>query len=256
MAEADIAYVATAGAAGLALALSAWAARLRGRLATRHREVESELASARIALADRDGALAAFEDVRLALNPDGQTRRLGAPAAWEAIVRDLAVTGEPEPDPSLIVLDAVRVAAGPRLDALIDRGEPFDVVIEGASGAWAVEGRSAAGAAWLRLARLGLVGTATESGLGLLADSYPAPTWITDAAGRLAWANRAWLTEMKAESLDAEHGPTPWWPRPAAPTSARRGSAGPPVAAGGGRGGSSPSRSKAGPGLCWPSPWT
>ena len=203
MAEADIAYVATAGAAGLALALSAWAARLRGRLATRHREVESELASARIALADRDGALAAFEDVRLALNPDGQTRRLGAPAAWEAIVRDLAVTGEPEPDPSLIVLDAVRVAAGPRLDALIDRGEPFDVVIEGASGAWAVEGRSAAGAAWLRLARLGLVGTATESGLGLLADSYPAPTWITDAAGRLAWANRAWLTEMKAESLDA-----------------------------------------------------
>ena len=43
MAEADIAYVATAGAAGLALALSAWAARLRGRLATRHRLAEADL---------------------------------------------------------------------------------------------------------------------------------------------------------------------------------------------------------------------
>lgn len=203
MAEADIAYVATAGAAGLALALSAWAARLRGRLAARHRAAEDELAAACIALADCNGALAAFEDVRLALNPDGQTRKLGATAAWDALLRDLAGAGEPETDPALTVLDAVRAAAGPRLDALIDRGEAFDTVIEGADGAWAVEGRSAAGAAWLKLARLGLVGTATESGLGLLADSYPAPTWITDAAGRLAWANKAWLTEMKAESLDA-----------------------------------------------------
>ena len=69
--------------------------------------------------------------------------------------------------------------------ALIDQGEAFDAVLEGSGGAWSVEGRSSAGAAWLRLSRLGLVGTATESGLGLLADSYPAPTWITDAAGRL-----------------------------------------------------------------------
>ncbi|HWQ86793.1 PAS domain-containing sensor histidine kinase [Brevundimonas sp.] len=203
MAEADIAYVATAGAAGLALALSAWAARLRRRLAIRHRLVESELALARADLADCDGALAAFEDIRLALAPDGRTRRLGAAAAWETVVRDLAADGEEPGDPALVVLDAVREAAGPRLDALIDQGEAFDAVLEGAAGAWSVEGRSAAGAAWLKVSRLGLVGTATESGLGLLADSYPAPTWITDAAGRLAWANKAWLTEMKAESVEA-----------------------------------------------------
>ena len=66
MAEADIAYVATAGAAGLALALSAWAARLRGRLAARNQVAETALAAALVDLADRDGALAAFEDVRLA----------------------------------------------------------------------------------------------------------------------------------------------------------------------------------------------
>lgn len=204
MAEADIAYVATAGAAGLALALSAWAARLRGRLAQRHRRAEADLALARIDLAARDGAMTAFEDVRLALSPDRQTRRLGAPEVWSALIRDLVpdpAHEEPETDPAMVVLDAVRAAAGPRLDALIDRGEAFDAVLESAGGAWTVEGRSSAGAAWLRLSRLALVGTATESGLGLLADSYPAPTWITDAAGRLAWANKAWLAEMKADSV-------------------------------------------------------
>ena len=89
MAEADIAYVATAGAAGLALALSAWAARLRGRLAARNQVAETALAAALADLADRDGALAAFEDVRLALTPDGQTRRLGSPQAWAAITKEL-----------------------------------------------------------------------------------------------------------------------------------------------------------------------
>ena len=203
MAEADIAYVATAGAAGLALALSAWAARLRGRLAARNQVAETELAAALVDLADRDGALAAFEDVRLALTPDGQTRRLGSPQAWTSLTLDLSSDEEVGLDPGLVVLDAVRRVAAVQLDALIDQGEAFDTVLEGSGGAWSVEGRSSAGAAWLRLSRLGLVGTATESGLGLLADSYPAPTWITDAAGRLAWANKAWLTEMKADSLEA-----------------------------------------------------
>ncbi len=203
MAEADIAYVATAGAAGLALALSAWAARLRGRLAERNAALEAALAAARVDIAHRDGALAAFEDVRLALTPGGGAARLGPPAAWDALLEDLAAPEDVADDPALVVLDAVREVAGPRLAGLIERGEPFDAVMEGSGGAWAVEGRSSAGAAWLRLSRLGLVGTATESGLGLLADFYPSPTWVVDAAGRLAWANRAWLAEMKVESVEA-----------------------------------------------------
>ena len=131
MAEADIAYVATAGAAGLALALSAWAARLRGRLAERAVTAETALATARAALADRDGALAAFEDARLALTPDGHTRRLGAPEVWAVIIRELTGERETDGDPALVVLDAVRAAAGPRLDALIDQGEAFDTVLDG-----------------------------------------------------------------------------------------------------------------------------
>ena len=203
MAEADIAYVATAGAAGLALALSAWAARLRGRLAERNRALEAAMAAAAADLAHRDGALAAFGDVRLALTPGGGAARLGAPATWDSLLKEFAEADDVADDPALVVLDAVREVAGPRLDGLIERGEPFDAVMEGAGGAWSVEGRSSAGAAWLRLSRLGLVGTAAESGLGLLADFYPSPTWVVDAAGRLAWANRAWLAEMKVESLEA-----------------------------------------------------
>src|SRR5690606_33955903 len=71
MAEADIAYVATAGAAGLALALSAWAARVRARLARRAAEAEARLA----AVADQGQALQAaitgFGDVRVALDHAG-----------------------------------------------------------------------------------------------------------------------------------------------------------------------------------------
>lgn len=201
MADVDIAYVATVGAAGLAVALSAWAARLRERLVRRTEKAEQDLAHAQASLADSDGALAAFEDVRLALSPDGQTRRLGAPSAWAALLQDLVDRPDPD-DPVTVVLTAVRQASGPRLDALIERGEPFDGVLEGSGAAWAIEGRSSAGAAWLRLSRLALVGTAAESGLGLLADASPSPTWITDKAGRLAWANAAWLAEMKADSVE------------------------------------------------------
>ncbi|RZJ04866.1 MAG: PAS domain-containing protein [Brevundimonas sp.] len=200
MADADIAYVATAGAAGLALALSAWGARLRRRLAKRTERAEHDLVVAQASLADSEGALAAFEDVRLALSPDGQTRKLGADAAWAALIRD--IDGDPFEDPAFVVLDAVRVAAGARLDALIERGEAFDGMLEGSGAAWAIEGRSSAGAAWVRLSRLALVGTAAESGLGLLADASPVPTWILDKAGRLAWANKAWLAEMKADTVE------------------------------------------------------
>ena len=44
MAEAEIAYVAAAGAAGLALAVSAWALRLRAGLAAREAAVEAAAA--------------------------------------------------------------------------------------------------------------------------------------------------------------------------------------------------------------------
>ena len=71
MAEADIAYVATAGAAGLALAVSAWALRLRAQLNATVQAAQGQRAEAVSALGRYDGLLRAFDDVNLALTPDG-----------------------------------------------------------------------------------------------------------------------------------------------------------------------------------------
>ncbi|WP_339914275.1 ATP-binding protein [uncultured Brevundimonas sp.] len=199
MAEADIAFVATAGAAGLALAVSAWAWRLRARLSSRDQTSTTELAVARAALAACDGTLSAFEDTRLSVDAQGVTGTIGDGGAWATLAADLPGARNGATD---AVLDAVRAAGGRQLDALIARGEPFELVLELPSGTWQVDGRPAAGTAWLRLSRITGVVNVAESGLGLLADSSPAPTWIVDPAGNLAWANRAWLSEMKADSLE------------------------------------------------------
>jgi signal transduction histidine kinase len=107
---------------------------------------------------------------------------------------------DPAADPLMAVLVE---AAGPRVQALVQRGEPFDLPLPMASGAWRVEGRTVAGEAWLRASRLEPTLDAAESGLGLIADASPNPTWILDAGGKLAWANRAWLAEVKAETVEA-----------------------------------------------------
>jgi len=199
MAEADIAYVATAGAAGLALAVTAWAWRMRARLSSRDRHGSAELGATRSALADCEGTLAAFDDTRLSLDLTGVIGVIGAPELWSTMARDLPGA---DIQPIDAVLDAVRASVGPRLEGLIAAGEPFDQVLDLPSGAWRVDGRPAAGNAWLRLSRLDGMTQVAESGLGLLADSSPAPTWIVDPSGHLAWANRAWLAEMKTDSLE------------------------------------------------------
>ena len=204
MAEADIAYAATAGACGLALALSVWAWRARARLLTREAAAETETADARQALARRDGALAAFDEVRLPL--DGPADPLGPPERVDALYAALGVQ-----DPEIARQTLSRLHAEP-MAALVQRGESFDAVLPAEDGPWRVSGRAVAGQAWLKLSPLDAVGAeprvgalagAVESGLGLLADASPSPTWVVDAAGRLAWANRAWLAEVGAADLDA-----------------------------------------------------
>ena len=64
MAEADIAYVATAGAAGLAMAVSAWALLMRGRLNAAADDAERERVEALASLGRHDAMLRAFDTVR------------------------------------------------------------------------------------------------------------------------------------------------------------------------------------------------
>ena len=203
MAEADIAYVATAGAAGLALAVSAWAVRLRARLQAQAASDARRLETLQAELAGRNGALAAMDEISLSLTPEGDADALAGPPDAAA-----ALTGDAWASPDA-VLALLAPTQDERIRALVQSGEPFDALVQapGDGRPWRVAGRVAGGAAWLRLSPLenalpGLgSGDAAESGLGVLADASPVPTWVTDAAGRLAWANRAWLSEVRAADL-------------------------------------------------------
>jgi signal transduction histidine kinase len=202
MAEADIAYVATAGAAGLAMAVSAWALLLRGRLNETAVAAERERVEALADLGRHDAMLRAFDDVSMALTPEGQAA--GAPIGSAELIARLADDSE---DVGGAVLTKLRYTHGALIDALVQSGQAF----EGLVGlddveSWRIEGRVAGGSAWLRLSpasRFTLTGAdATESGLALLGDASPIPTWVVDGTGKLAWANRAWLNEINAETID------------------------------------------------------
>ena len=202
MAEADIAYVATAGAAGLAMAVSAWALLMRGRLNDTAAEAERERIEALASLGRHDAMLRAFDDVSLALTPDG--RAAGAPIGSAELVARLAEDGDDAGD---AVLERLRHTHGALIDALVQSGQAFEgLTALDAVEPWRIEGRVAGGTAWLRLSpasRFTLTGAdATESGLAMLGDASPTPTWVVDGTGKLAWANRAWLNEINAETLD------------------------------------------------------
>jgi hypothetical protein len=155
MAEAEIAYVAAAGAAGLALAVSAWGWRLRRSLAAREAAVEA-LAEQQIrAGIARDGASNAFEDLRIGLTEQGGVLSLAGPADTIAAARAALapeVPVEPGEDEAVILAAAVHAAFPDAVRGLVERGEACDLLIDGADGRWTVEGRVAGGLAWLRLA--------------------------------------------------------------------------------------------------------
>ena len=193
MAEADIAYVATAGAAGLAIAASAWAWRLRARLSRREQALDDTLASLMGRAAIKDAALRAFEDVRIALTPEGEFERAFAGDGVMALLMPNHAEGEAIE----VLVDTIRRNNAVQIQNLIDKGEAFDSLIPTADGEWAIEGRALGGSAWLRLARLTRTEGSTDIGLGALADVAPTPTWVTNGRGQLIWANRAWLHETR-----------------------------------------------------------
>ena len=203
MAEADIAYVATAGAAGLAMAVSAWALLLRGRLNETAVQAERERVEALADLSRHDAMLRAFDDVSLALTPDGQAA--GAPIGSAELIARLAGDSD---EVGAAVLAKLKVTHDALIEALVQSGQAFEglVALDDVE-PWRIEGRVAGGSAWLRLSpasRFTLTGAdATESGLAMLGDASPMPTWVVDGTGKLAWANRAWLAEINAETIEA-----------------------------------------------------
>ncbi len=202
MAEADIAFAAAAGAAGLALSVSAWAWRLRRAVAVREAMVDQERAAAAINRAQHDGALTAFDDVRIGLAPRDAPILLGRFDMLEAV--RTAFARDVQGAPAVALAEALHARHPEAIDRLLEDGTPF----EARDGDWRIEGSPETGTAWLRLSKMeGTLDHAAESdqgfGAGLIADASPAPTWVVDQDGRLVWANRAWLAEVKSASVEA-----------------------------------------------------
>ena len=204
MAEAEIAYVAAAGAAGLALSITAWAWRLRRRTASDAGVLERRAVTAASAAGRAEGALDAFDDLRLGLDPDGIAMQFwGGAETLTAARRALAIEDEEVGvDPALRLAEAVREACPDAVAALLAEGRAFDRTLETAAGPWRVEGRPGAGLVWLRLVPTQDTAASVDVGLGLLTDASPAPTWVADRSGALVWANRAWLAEVGADALE------------------------------------------------------
>lgn len=203
---ADIAYVATAGAAGLALAVSAWAARVHRGIKRREQMVEEQATHALIQSAACSGALNAFDDLRLALSPEGTVRAIYGPREplFHLIDQPLQTGAQPSEDAVQAAADQLTARLKRlhpnRMIALLQEGESFETVIDSGEGAWAVEGRALGGGAWVRLSRV-THAIGMEAGPGVLAEQSPSPTWVVDGSGKLVWANSAWLNETRCDSL-------------------------------------------------------
>lgn len=201
MAEADIAFVAAAGAAGLALSVSAWAWRLRNRMLTRASAANARQTALESRLADRDAGLGAFGEIHLALTPDGESGVMEPQGEPADIQRVRAVLLGDRDGDLLTALAASAPENADRLERLRTQGAPCDFLARTPRGILRVQGRAAAGAAWLKLSSEVLRSHDGADEAEPLTELSPVPSWRVDGTGRLVWANRAWLEEVKAESV-------------------------------------------------------
>ncbi|MDP3406520.1 MAG: ATP-binding protein [Brevundimonas sp.] len=214
MAEADIAFAAAAGAAGLALAVSVWAWRLKRIVTLRDQGQQQARDRLTGVLAQAISARSAFDDIRIGFPPEGAPVVLGDEAVIAAAHTALVGTGDGAgEDLAGALATLVHSRFADRISALAADGTPFRVLDvgdgpDGDTGAWAVEGGSWGGDVWVRLFRdIGRAAPAAHRpdvglGAGVIADASPAPAWVLDSAGKLIWANRAWLAEVRCTSLD------------------------------------------------------
>lgn len=199
MGEAEIAFVAAAGAASLALALSAWTMRLRRRASDMSQALRARLTETETKLAVRDSALNAFEDVRIEVTDERrEIHAFGSAPAVAAAERTMFGDASAGDLLNAVMESSPGVAA--RVRALAERGEPCDLTIDTGRGVLHVEGRAVGGAAWLRLAPEQAI--VRDVPVEPLIDASPVPTWLVDREGVLVWANRAWLDEMGATDLE------------------------------------------------------
>ena len=131
---------------------------------------------------------------------NGDARIVSGEASFADCARALGVRADPQ-----AVLEALGESdQARRLKALLEKGEPCVFHASGPKGSVGVEGRTTGAVAWLKLSAESLAssGLPTAQRFAAFLDSQPSPAWIIDPAGRLTWANKAWLQAVEASSLE------------------------------------------------------
>ena len=190
----------TTAAITLALAAAGWAAVERRRALAKTRALETSLSSldARV---DGDQAWTDAFDVSVIAIEDGRPRLV---AGDDAFALSAAALGA-SPDPAAVLeMLAQSQGSGPRIRALLERGEPCSFNAAGPRGGVDIDGRTSGAVAWLRLTLSagGQQSAARSVPVSSFLDRQSSPGWIARPEGSLLWANRAWIEAVEAASME------------------------------------------------------
>ncbi|MEI7932454.1 MAG: hypothetical protein WCI21_05300, partial [Alphaproteobacteria bacterium] len=195
----DYALALSVGVMALAIAATAWGVVARREAGRQAAAALRRTAGLELEAAAAVGAVEASGSALISLS-EGEVDLI---AGSDALARAAVILGCP-PGPQRVV-EALTEASpehGPRIAALITRGEAFSFSVRARGSSIAVAGGPAGGSAWLRMTP-GHAAPAEISAPQALdrLEALDDILWIIDETGGLIWANRAWLTAVDAETL-------------------------------------------------------
>ncbi len=176
-----------AGAVALAIAASLWALAEQRSAQRMRRALKGAGARTRAAVGERDALLGAGREALVVWGRDGSGPFSygGGDALLESCLKG------PE-----------ALALSQALDALSDKGAPFQIDVQDAHGRKLVARGRAVGsmaAVWLEEPAI----AASAADFRAILDALPIPVWLRDKALALTWANHAFLNATSSADLDA-----------------------------------------------------
>jgi signal transduction histidine kinase len=198
MSGSDAAFVATAGAVFLALAVTVWALMVRRREERRVAALKRRLAELELRTEAAQAGAEAFESAVVIIE-DGQARLASGEDSLQLCAEALGAL--PDPEATVRALADSSPEHRRKLDALCATGEPLSFEARGPRGSVLVEGRTAGVFAWLRLQPAIETELPSAGRFAAVLDGQDTPAWITGADRQLKWANRAWLQAVGAATV-------------------------------------------------------
>jgi signal transduction histidine kinase len=202
MSPQDLILAAAAGAVCLAICATLWALVSRRSAQARIAAMAARAAGAERRASATQASAEAF-DTALVSVYGGQASLIAGEESLAACAKVLGLASA-APQGVVGALAAADPGHARRLAALFARGEACAFEVRGVAGGVSVEGRAAGALAWLRLSAIAVhAGLPTAARLAAFIDAAPTPAWVAAADGAPVWVNRAWLSAVGAESLEA-----------------------------------------------------